>query len=60
MSEWKKPILQYNYFYITMKEKGEVPVVAFYHPRMIGGHSLFAKRYEEMKVLAHHFCYEEQ
>lgn len=60
VSEWKKPILQYNYFYITMKEKGEVPVVSFYHPQMIGSHSLFAKRYEEMKVLAHHFCYKEQ
>ena len=23
VSEWKKPILQYNYFYITMKEKGK-------------------------------------
>lgn len=59
VSEWKKPVLQYNYFYIKMKEKGEVPVVSFYHPQMIGSHSLFAKRYEEMKVLAHNLCCKE-
>ena len=60
VSEWKKPVLQYNYFYIKMKEKGKVPVVSFYHPQMIGSHSLFAKRYEEMKVLAHNLCCKEQ
>ncbi len=43
-----------------MKEKVEVPVVSFYHPQMVGNHSLFAKRYEEMKVLAHNICYKEQ
>ena len=59
VSEWKKPVLQYNYFYIKMKEKAEVPVVPFYHPQMIGSHSLFAKRYEEMKVLENNLCCKE-
>lgn len=52
VSEWKEPILQYNYFLATINEKKNIPVVSFYHPQMRGGHDLFEKRYEEMKILA--------
>jgi len=52
VSEWKEPILQYNYFLVTINEKKNIPVVSFYHPQMRGGHELFEKRYEEMKTLA--------
>lgn len=51
VSEWKEPILQYNYFLTTINEKKNIPVVSFYHPQMRGGHELFEKRYEEMKKL---------
>lgn len=52
VSEWKEPILQYNYFLATVNEKKNIPVVSYYHPQMRGGHELFKKRYEEMVYLA--------
>lgn len=52
VSEWQEPISQYNYFYVTINGKRDIPVVSFYHPQMRGNHELFKKRYEEMKLLA--------
>lgn len=52
VSEWKEPILQYNYFLATVNEKKNIPVVSYYHPQMRGGHELFKKRYEEMVYLS--------
>lgn len=52
VSEWQEPISQYNYFYVTINGKRDIPVVSFYHPQMRGNHELFKKRYEEMKFLA--------
>lgn len=52
VSEWKEPILQYNYFLASIKDKVNVPVLSFYHPQMRGGHNLFEKRYDEIKFVA--------
>lgn len=52
VSEWKEPVLQYNYFLATVNGKKNIPVVSFYHPQMRGNHELFEKRYEEMKYVA--------
>lgn len=51
VSEWKEPILQYNYFFVAINDKKNIPVVSFYHPQMRGGHELWKKRYEEMRFL---------
>lgn len=51
VSEWKEPILQYNYFLAKIHDKINIPVVSFYHPQMRGGHELFKKRFEEMCYL---------
>lgn len=52
VSEWKEPVLMYNYFVVKIKDKNNIPVVSFYHPQIIGSHELFKKRYEEMKIIA--------
>lgn len=52
VSEWKDPILQYNYFFAALNDRINIPVVSFYHPQMRGGHELFLERYEDMKFLA--------
>lgn len=52
VSEWKEPMLQYDYFLAKINNRKSIPVVSFYHPQMRGGHELFMKRYEEMKYLA--------
>ncbi|MBO5371277.1 MAG: hypothetical protein J6A75_01005 [Lachnospiraceae bacterium] len=52
VSEWKEPILQYNYFLLSLGKKKNIPVVSFYHPQMRGSHTLFEKRFEEMKCIA--------
>lgn len=52
VSEWKEPVLQYNYFLASVNGKENIPVVSFYHPQMRGNHELFEKRYEEMKYVA--------
>ncbi|MDR2295182.1 MAG: hypothetical protein LBD95_00130 [Clostridiales Family XIII bacterium] len=48
LSDWKKPILSYNYFTVSINRSKKIPVVSFYHPQMRRSHELLKKRYEEM------------
>jgi hypothetical protein len=48
LSDWKKSVLDYNYFTVSINNSKKVPVVSFYHPQIRGSHELLKKRYEEM------------